>query len=222
VRRRYIALLLEPGSQTTLLQRLTNWRNPRNLTRLHLAALARRRGFSIGDHTYGRPKVRFADSGRNLTIGAYCSIADGVEIMLGGNHRTEWVATFPFGSFPDAWPGEGIAYVPGTRGDVTIGNDVWIGSGALILSGVTIGHGAAIGARAVVTRDVPAYGVVAGNPAKLLRRRFDDATVAQLIEAAWWDLPERELRNLVPLLQSDRVRELIAAVHDSRAQFTPR
>jgi acetyltransferase-like isoleucine patch superfamily enzyme len=205
-----------------VLQRLTNWRNPRNLTRIHLAALMRRHGFSIGDHTYGRPKVRFADSGRKLAIGAYCSIADGVEIMLGGNHRTEFVATFPFGSFPEAWPGEGLDYVPGTRGDVMIGNDVWIGSGAMILSGVTVGDGAAIGARAVVTRDVAPYGVVAGNPAKLLRRRFDDDTVAQLLEAAWWDLPESELRPLVPLLQSDRVAELIAAVRAIRAQFTRR
>jgi acetyltransferase-like isoleucine patch superfamily enzyme len=205
-----------------VLHRLTNWRNPRNLTRIHLGALARRHGFSIGDHTYGRPKVRFADSGRKLTIGAYCSIADGVEIMLGGNHRTEFVATFPFGSFPEVWPGEGLAYVPGTRGDVVIGNDVWIGSGAMILSGVTIGDGAAIGARAVVTRDVAPYGVVAGNPAKLLRRRFDDDIVAQLVLAAWWDLPDGEVRQLVRLLQSDRVGELIAEVHAIRARFTRR
>lgn len=204
------------------MQRLAEWRNPRNLTRIHLAALVRRHGFSIGDHTYGRPKVRFADSGRKLTIGAYCSIADGVEIMLGGNHRTEWVATFPFGSFPDAWPGENLAYVPGTRGDVTIGNDVWIGSGAMILSGVRIGDGAAVGARAVVARDVEPYGVVAGNPAKLLRRRFDEDTIAQLVEAAWWDLPDRDLRGLVPLLQSEHVGELIAAVRVIRARFTPR
>jgi acetyltransferase-like isoleucine patch superfamily enzyme len=205
-----------------VLQRLTNWRNPRNLTRIHLAGLVRRHGFSIGDHTYGRPKVRFADSGRKLTIGAYCSIADGVEIMLGGNHRTEFVATFPFGSFPDAWPGEGLAYVPGTRGDVTIGNDVWIGSGAMILSGVSVGDGAAIGARSVVSRDVAPYAVVAGNPAKLLRRRFDDDTVARLAAAAWWELPDEEVHRLVPLLQSDRVGELIAGVAAARARFTRR
>jgi acetyltransferase-like isoleucine patch superfamily enzyme len=185
-----------------LLQRLTNWRNPRNLTRIHLAGLARRRGFSIGDHTYGRPKVRFANSGRKLTIGAYCSIADGVEIMLGGNHRTEWVATFPFGSFPDVWPGEGIAYVPGTRGDVTIGNDVWVGTEAMIFDGVTIGDGAVVAARSVVTRDVRPYAIVGGNPARELRRRFDDDQVDALLALRWWEWPDDVVRARVAELCS--------------------
>jgi carbonic anhydrase/acetyltransferase-like protein (isoleucine patch superfamily) len=105
-----------------------------------------------------------------------------------------------------------------TRGGVAIGNDVWIGSGAVVLSGVHIGDGAVIGAHAVVARDVPAYAVVAGNPAQALRMRFDDATIAALVEAAWWELPRNEVERLIPLLQSTRAAELIAAVRAVRRQ----
>ena len=81
---------------------------------------------------------------------------------------------------------------------MTIGNDVWIGSGAMILSGVTIGDGAVVAARAVVTKDVPPYAIVAGNPARLVRYRFDEATIAALLEAAWWELPRRSRRRPHP------------------------
>ena len=125
------------------LRRLRNWRNPHNETRVHLAALARRYRFDIGAHSYGRPKVRFPESGRKLTIGRYCSIADKVEILLGGDHRLDWVSTFPFAAFPEVWPSAEDGGYHASRGDVTIGHDVWLGSGVMILSGVTIGHGAA-------------------------------------------------------------------------------
>lgn len=204
----------------TLLHRVRNWSNPHNATRLHLAALARRFGFAVGEHSYGRPKIRFPESGCPLAIGRFCSFADRVEILLGGNHRTDWATTFPFGAFPEVWPGTetlGAAY-HGSRGGVLIGSDVWVGSGAMILSGVEVGHGAVIAARAVVARDVPAYGIVAGNPARLVRRRFDDETVAALLESAWWDLPDAEVATLIPLLQSGRVADLLAAVTALRAR----
>ena len=201
-------------------RRLTAWRNPHNETRLHLARLAARYGYEIGARTYGRPKVRFPESGRKLTIGRYGSIADRVEILLGGNHRTGWVSTFPFGAFPDLWPDAPRDY-DASRGDVTIGHDVWIGSQAMILSGVTIGHGAVVAARAVVARDVPPYMIVGGSPAVSIRPRFDDARVAALLEAAWWDLPEAEIATLVPLLQSPRVDALIEAVRRLRAPSRP-
>lgn len=203
----------------TLLHRLRNRGNPDNLTRLHLARLAGRYGFAIGDHSYGRPKVRFPESGRRLTIGRFCSVADKVEILLGGNHRTDWVTTFPFAAFPGRWPAAaatGGAY-HGSRGDVVIGSDVWLGSGATILSGVTIGHGAVVAAHAVVARDVPAYAIVGGNPARVLRLRFDEDTVAALVASAWWDLPDADIAPLLPLLQSGRTQELIAAARARRA-----
>ncbi len=196
-----------------LLQRLRRGRNPLNETRLHLARLAGRYGFSIGAYSYGRPKVRFPESGRKLTIGRYCSIADRVEILLGGDHRLDWASTYPFaamrGHFPEA---EAPADYHTSRGDVAIGHDVWLGSGCMILSGVNVGHGAVVAARAVVTRDVPAYAVVAGNPAKVVRHRFPPEVVQALVAAAWWDRPPAEVSRLVPLLQGDRIDALLAAL----------
>jgi len=197
----------------TLLHRLRSGRNPSNETRIHLARQARKHGFSIGAYSYGRPKVRFPESGRRLTIGRFCSIADKVEILLGGGHRLDWVSTYPFAALPGLWPG---VDAPGdyhaSRGDVVIGSDVWLGSGCLILSGVTIGHGAVVAAHAVVSRDVPAYAVVAGNPARVVRHRFDPETVAALLDTAWWDRPHATVAGLVPLLQSGRTDDLIAAL----------
>lgn len=202
-----------------LLHRLKNWKNPHNQTRLHLARLRERYGYEIGEFSYGRPKVRFPEAGTKLTIGRYCSIADKVEILLGGNHRTDWGTTYPFSALPDLWPSAPTTEDYHTsRGDVTIGHDVWLGSGAIILSGITIGHGAVVAAHAVVTKDVPPYAIVGGNPAKVIRKRFDDATIEALLEAQWWDLPHEKIATLIPLLQSDRLRELIAAVRVLRAQ----
>lgn len=189
--------------------------NPQNQTRLHLAHLiARRPGqIVIGAHGYGRPKVRFAESGARLVIGRYGSIADGVEILLGGNHRLDWATTYPFPAFPEQWPEiAGHGGTDTTRGDVLIGHDVWLGSQCLVLSGVTIGHGAVVGARAVVTRDVAPYAIVAGNPAREIGRRFSDAQIAALLASRWWALPEARIRTLLPLLMSGRIEELVAAI----------
>jgi acetyltransferase-like isoleucine patch superfamily enzyme len=200
------------------LHRLRSGGNPHNETRIHLAKLVRRYGFAIGAYSYGRPKVRFPESGRQLTIGRYCSIADKVEILLGGDHRLDWVSTYPFAAMAGLWPGaQASEDYHASRGDVTIGNDVWLGSGCLILSGVTIGHGAVVAAHAVVTRDVPDYAVVAGNPGRIIRRRFGPEIVAGLLEAAWWDLEPALVTRLVPLLQADDPERLIAAVRAIRA-----
>ncbi|GAU84807.1 CatB-related O-acetyltransferase [Bosea sp. BIWAKO-01] len=185
--------------------------NPDNQARLYLANLiARHPGqIVVGRYTYGRPKVRFAGSGARLIIGRYGSVGDGVEILLGGNHRTEWATTYPFHDYPRLWP-EAKDH-PGnqvSRGDVVIGHDVWLGSQALILSGVRIGHGAVIGARAVVTKDVPPYGVVAGNPARLLRHRLTEEKIATLLASQWWAWPEADIRRLIPVLMSDRIEDL--------------
>lgn len=200
-------------------ERLIARRNPHNETRLHLDKLVRRHGATIGPYSYGRPKIRFANWGAKLTIGSYCSIADQVEIMLGGNHRADWASTYPFSAFREQWP-EAPAGLDhqGPTADVVIGHDVWIGSGALILPGVTIGSGAIIAARAVVSRNVPAYAVVAGVPARVMRQRFDDATITALLDCAWWDLPRDAVAALIPLIQSPDTAALIAAI---RARRTP-
>lgn len=194
--------------------------NPKNLTRVHLAAAANRFGYVIGDHTYGAPKLRFPSHEARLSIGRFCSFADGVEIFLGGNHRMDFVTTYPFGALKSLWPETGDLPDPATgRGGVTIGHDVWVGSGVLILSGVTIGTGAVIGARAVVTRDVAPYAVVAGNPAREIRRRFSQGIVAQLMDTRWWDLPEESVSKLARVLQSDRIDTAIEAVRTERERL---
>lgn len=167
---------------------------------------------TIGAHSYGRPEVRHWGEPARLRIGRYCSIARGVTIFLGGNHRIDWVTTFPFGAFPEAWPeAAGIGAHPATKGDVTVGSDVWLGDGALILSGVTIGDGAVVAARAVVTRDVPAYGIVGGNPARAIGARFGPEIVAALEAIAWWDWPEAKVRAEIPRLLSGDVAGFVAA-----------
>lgn len=185
--------------------------NPANETRIHLARHVARGGAEIGAHTYGRPRLRFPESGGRLAIGRFGSIADGVELLLGGNHRTDWVTTYPFPAFAAAWPGAAGRSDFHTGGDITIGHDVWLGSQCMILPGVTIGHGAVVAARAVVTRDVPPYGIVGGSPAKLIRMRFDDATVARLLKAAWWDWPEGAIAAALPRLMSGDVEAFLDA-----------
>lgn len=153
----------------------------------------------VGAFTYGdeRMSIREWGEGAGLTIGRYCSIAANVTILLGGNHRTEWITTYPFGHVHiDRLGGEGIVGNPFSRGDVEIGNDVWIGHGATILSGVSIGHGAVVAAQAVVSRDVPPYHIVAGNPARTVTERFAPEIVALLLELSWWDLPEGVVRAI--------------------------
>lgn len=165
---------------------------------------------SIGNHTYGEPTILTFDQTTRLSIGRFCSISDKVTIILGGNHRIDWMTTYPFPAFEQAWPeARGIKGHPGSKGDISIGNDIWIGYGATILSGVTIGSGAVIGAESVVTEDVAPYAIVAGNPARERKRRFDQPTIAALLQLAWWNWPEEKIRKNLSLLCSNQIKELL-------------
>jgi acetyltransferase-like isoleucine patch superfamily enzyme len=163
--------------------------------------------YAVGDWTYGKPLVYNWGTGTKLSVGKFCSFADGVKIILGGEHRTDWVSTYPFNVLFDA--ARSIKGHPATKGDVVIGNDVWIGSQAMILSGVTIGDGAVIGAGSIVCKDVAPYSVVAGNPARQIRLRFNEETVSALLKIAWWNWPIDKIEETLPLLLSDNLPELI-------------
>ncbi len=168
---------------------------------------------SIGEFTYGADTLivkswKYVNG--SYCVGKFCSIADNITLFLGGNHRVDWITTFPpdrlLKIFPD---GDKITDQVATNGNITIGNDVWIGSHATILSGVTIGDGACVGAYALVTKDVPPYAIVGGNPAKIIRYRFDEKTIAALLKIAWWNWPIEKIKKNIPLLCSSDMQKFL-------------
>lgn len=164
--------------------------------------------YSIGKFSYGQPTVKkwSKDGKSTLKIGKYCSIGEGVTVLLGGEHKSNWVTTYPFDAYVSEFKDIPIQ---SSKGDVVIGNDVWIGINVLILSGVCIGDGAVIGAGAVVARDVAPYSVVVGNPAKVIRKRFDDETIGKLLKIKWWNWDFQKVKANVPLMMSDRIGEFL-------------
>ena len=162
--------------------------------------------FTIGKYSYGTPSIHFATSGAKLKIGRFVSIADGVTIFLGGEHRHDWITTYPLMRLFDSL--QDILGHPKSKGDVVIGNDVWVGRGAFISSGVNIGDGAVIGAHAVVTNDVAPYSLTAGNPARHIRYRFDDAIISGLLEIRWWDWSDADIERAGSLLLSSDFKGL--------------
>ncbi len=163
-------------------------------------------------------RYHFDFVGDRLIIGKFVAIAQGAQfIMNGANHPMGGFSTFPFGTLGFV-PGEphGIEGDP-PRGDTAIGNDVWIGREAVIMPGVNVGDGAIIGAHAVVSRQVPPYAVVVGNPARVVRHRFDDETISALLAIRWWDWPvEHIMRNVAVIRSAD-----LAALRGAAAEVSP-
>ena len=153
----------------------------------------------VGDYTYyddfesvenfeKNVKYHFDFTGDKLIIGKFCMIASDVKfIMNGANHLTDAITTYPFAIFGNGWEKamEGRTYPQ--KGDLIIGNDVWIGYNATIMAGVTIGDGAIIATNATVVKDVPPYSIVGGNPALVIKYRFDEPTKEKLLQLKWWD-----------------------------------
>ena len=174
----------------------------------------------VGDYTYyddpagvanfeANVLYHFEFVGDKLIIGKFCAIATAVKfIMNGANHHIGGFSSFPFPIFRSGWeqnlpPG----YEFPSRGDTVVGNDVWLGYDSLIMPGVQLGDGAIVASRAVVTKDVPPYHIVGGNPARSIRARFDDATVAALLEIRWWDWDAAKItRNLAAICGTDIAR----------------
>lgn len=174
----------------------------------------------VGDFTYFGDKDfqshvthHYDFNGDRLIIGKFCQIAAGVEfVMNGANHRMNTVTTFPFNIF-EGWEAEApaLSELP-LKGDTVVGNDVWIGQNATILPGVHIGDGAIIGLNSTVAGDVEPYTIVAGNPARLIRRRFDEELTALLLEFRWWDKSVAEIKELIPVLTSSDLERVKAEI----------
>lgn len=171
----------------------------------------------VGDYTYyddpagvtnfeANVLYHFDFVGDRLIIGKFCAVATGVKfIMNGANHNIQGFSTYPFPIFAQGWEQNLPAgYAFPQRGDTVVGNDVWLGYDSLIMPGVKIGDGAVVATRAVVTKDVPPYHIVGGNPARSLRARFDEATIEALLEIRWWDWDAAKItRNLAAICGAD-------------------
>lgn len=208
--------LIAPALRVRLRLREREWSAPApflSQSCLYFESQIRELGWTIGAHTYGRPLV-YAHGPERLHIGKYCAIGEQVAIVL-ANHRPDFVSIYPFALLQAHWRSvpEGVSDHSG-KGDVNIGNDVWIGHGAMIASGVRIGDGAVVASLAVVTKHVPPYAIVAGNPARVIRQRFDDRKIKALLEIAWWNWDDRKVDHYIPLILSQDIDTFIKAARD--------
>ena len=176
-----------------------------------LAAVIDQDNIKVGDYTYASdfdppedwtqrlvPHL-YPFSQGTLHIGRFCQIAHGVRfITSSANHAMDWLSCYPFPIFGETVPDD---YQPDKR-DTVVGHDVWLGYGAMVTPGAQIGHGAIIGAGAVVRGTVPPYGIVTGNPGTVVKKRFDDATIAELLDLAWWDWPKEKIERAIPAIMA--------------------
>lgn len=173
----------------------------------------------VGDYSYYddpvdsegfERNVLYNYGGDRLIIGKFCAIATNVKfIMSGANHKLDGISTYPFPIFGNGWEGEmeQLLNLP-SRGDTVIGNDVWLGYESTIMPGITIGDGAVIAAKSVVAKDVPAYAIVGGNPATVIRKRFSDEEIAKLLEICWWNWDIEKITKAIPLIMSNNINAL--------------
>jgi acetyltransferase-like isoleucine patch superfamily enzyme len=154
----------------------------------------------LGKHSYGNIDVKvWAQPNVVVKTGAYCSFAGNIRMFIDGNHRIDKFSSYPFSRIFPSFPH--TLYAKETP---IIGNDVWIGNDVVIFSGVHIGDGAVIAGQSVVTKSVPPYAVVAGNPARIVKYRFDEKSIEELLRLKWWDLPDNVIANqLLPVYNSD-------------------
>lgn len=187
----------------------------------------------VGDYTYyddasdptgfehSNVLFNYPEFGDKLIIGKFCAIASGTQFIMGSaNHRTSSISTYPFNVFGGAWEENTpphLSQLP-FKGDIVIGNDVWIGRESVIMPGVKIGDGAIIAAYSIVAKDVEPYTVVGGNPAKPIKKRFDEELISMLLNLCWWDFEPDKLVDFMPALCNsnlEQVKEIIAKMINS-------
>lgn len=181
----------------------------------------------IGRYTYGYESmvIKQWGEGASLRIGSFCSIANGLTVFLGGNHRVDWITTFPFGHiFQDELGGAEIVGHPQSNGDIIIGNDVWIGSNVTIMSGLKIGDGAVIAANSTVMKDIASYEIWGGNPAKKLKTRFPEEIIQSLQKLKWWEWKVDVVKELAPRLSqipdAESINELAKKAAELSIEFS--
>lgn len=190
----------------------------------YISNLPKRANVEIGDYTYysdnSRSPEKFYDAiehhyeflGDKLIIGKFCALAEGIRfIMNGANHKMDGVTTYPFNIFGNGWEKvtPSVEELP-FKGDTVIGNDVWIGQNTTIMPGVTIGDGAIVASNSTVVKDIEPYTIYGGNPAKFLKKRFDEDTIDKLLLLRWWDWDEEKLfANLELLTTKDGLDTLL-------------
>lgn len=163
------------------------------------------RKVKIGAFTYGFEDTTILSYNDDVPIefGRFCSIASGLKLFTGGNHRPDWLSTYPFGHLMQKRIGiDPVQGTPSTNGGIIIGNDVWIGRDVTIMSGIRIGDGAVVAANSHVVKDVKPYEIVGGNPARHIKFRFDATTIDVLMDLRWWEMEIKDIRPLIPFLCS--------------------
>jgi len=165
----------------------------------------------VGDYTYTAdviPELIAYLPTDIIIIGKFCSLANGAILFGGGEHRVDWVSSYPFRiAFGD--PMANKDGHPASKGPTIVGNDVYIGYHAIVLSGVKVGNGVIIGAGAVVTQNIPDYAIVGGNPARVIKMRMTDAQIEDMLKIKWWDWPIEEIKKAIPYLCSDNIQKFI-------------
>lgn len=165
--------------------------------------------FYVGRHTYGYNDIRPLDwgEGKKLYIGNYCSLATSLVFFLGGNHRSDWVTTYPFNVLRDK--AKHIKGHPSSNGDIVIGNDVWIGRNVTIMSGINVGDGAIIATNSTITKNVEPYTIVGGNPMRVIKKRFSEEQISDLLNIKWWFWDDNKVEENYELLCSDNIDNFI-------------
>ena len=166
---------------------------------------------TFGKYSYhANIEILWGSEESTLTVGNFCSIASGVRVFLGGNHRTDWITTYPFGHVHTNVFNtfNGIGH-PSTNGSVIIGNDVWIGSSVTIMSGVTIGDGAVIACNSHVCKNVEPYSITGGNPAKHIKYRFTSEQIESLLNIKWWYWDDEKINSKLNLLCDSNIDNFI-------------